>query len=67
MQEKKILNKMIKIIFETIVSTKDVKSSLLIKHFLFALSMNFASVGVIGPGVHIYVYIGPGAQSEDIK
>ena len=53
--------------FETIVSTKDVKSSLLIKHFLFALSMNFASVGVIGPGVHIYVYIGPRAQSQDIK
>ena len=67
MQEKKILNKMIKIIFEMIVSTKDVKSSLLIKHFLFALSMNFASVGVIGLGVHIYVYIGSGAQSEDIK
>ena len=58
---------MIKIMFETIISTKDVKSSLLIKHFLFALSMNFASVGVIGLGVHIYVYIGPGAQSKDIK
>ena len=25
------------------------------------------NVGVIGLGVHIYVYIGPGAQSEDIK
>ena len=24
-------------------------------------------VGVIGPGAHIYVYIGPEAQSEDIK
>ena len=67
MQEKKILNKIIKIMFETIVSTKDVKSSLLIKHFLFALSMNFAFVGVIGPRVHIYAYIGLGAQSEDIK
>ena len=67
MQEKKILNKIIKIMFETIVSTKDVKSSLLIKHFLFALSMNFAFVGVIGSRVHIYAYIGLGAQSEDIK
>ena len=26
-----------------------------------------AIVGVIGPGAHIYVYIGPEAQSEDIK
>ena len=24
-------------------------------------------VGVIGPGMHIYIYIGPRAQSEDIK
>ena len=24
-------------------------------------------VGVIGPGIHIYVYIGPRAQSEDVK
>ena len=47
MQEKKILNKMIKIMFKTIGSTKDVKSSLLIKHFLFVLSMNFASIFVV--------------------
>ena len=26
-----------------------------------------AIVGVIGPRAHIYVYIGPGAQSEDVK
>ena len=24
-------------------------------------------VGVIGPEAHIYVYIGPGAQSEDVR
>ena len=24
-------------------------------------------VGVAGPGAHIYVYIGPWAQSEDVK
>ena len=24
-------------------------------------------VGVIGSGIHIYIYIGLGAQSEDIK
>ena len=24
-------------------------------------------VGVVGPGAHIYVYIGPGAQPKDIK
>ena len=25
------------------------------------------NVGVIGPRIHIYVYIGPRAQSEDIN
>ena len=29
--------------------------------------LHFIIVGVKGQGAHIFVYIGPGAQSEDIK
>ena len=31
------------------------------------LLLLYIYIGVIGPRVHIYVYIGPGTQSEDIK
>ena len=29
--------------------------------------LHFIIVGVKGQGAHIFVYIGPGAQSEDVK
>ena len=31
------------------------------------ITIRIYTIGVVGPVVHIYVYIGLGAQSEDIK